>query len=179
MDPLRRLFLLVLLAATSIHPLFAQWVQTNGPYCGMVLSLAVSGTSLFAGTSSGGVFLSTDNGTSWTEVNTGLTTPFVWCLAPDLSGNLFAGSDGGGVFPAITAQAGPTTTISFSLPSPSFVSLTVFDALGREVSTLVSGELPPGTHATQWNAAGLASGVYFYTLDAGSFIQTKKLLLLR
>ncbi|MEX0601758.1 MAG: regulator, partial [Bacteroidota bacterium] len=97
MNPLRRFFLLALLAATSIHPLFAQWVQTNGPYGGFVRSLAVSGTNLFAGTDGGGVFLSTNNGTSWTQVNTGLTNTDVRSLA--VSGtNLFAGTDGGGVF---------------------------------------------------------------------------------
>ncbi len=51
--------------------IFAQWMQTNGPYGGSIVSFAVSGTNLFAATGSGG-FLSTNNGTSWTEVNTGL-----------------------------------------------------------------------------------------------------------
>jgi len=73
----------------------------------------------------------------------------------------------------------PTTTLSFSLPSKSYVSLKVFDALGREVSILVSEELPAGTYTLQWSAAGLASGVYFYRLQAGSFTETKKLVLLR
>jgi uncharacterized delta-60 repeat protein len=73
----------------------------------------------------------------------------------------------------------PTTTISFTLPSKSFVSLKVFDALGREVSTLISEEMPVGTYTRQWNGGKLASGVYFYRLQAGSFIQTKKLLLLK
>jgi hypothetical protein len=73
----------------------------------------------------------------------------------------------------------PSTTISFRLPSQSFVTLRVFDALGREVSILLTGELPVGTYARQWNAAGLPSGVYFYRLQAGSFTETKKLLLLR
>ncbi|MDZ7406155.1 MAG: T9SS type A sorting domain-containing protein, partial [candidate division KSB1 bacterium] len=73
----------------------------------------------------------------------------------------------------------PTTTISFSLPLGSFVSLKVFDALGREVSTLVSEELAAGTYVRQWEAAGLPSGVYFYRLQAGSFTETKKLILLR
>jgi len=50
----------------------AQWVQTNGPYGGDLRALAVSGTNLFAGTWGSGVFLSTNNGTSWTAVNTGL-----------------------------------------------------------------------------------------------------------
>jgi hypothetical protein len=73
----------------------------------------------------------------------------------------------------------PSTTISFILPSQLFVSLKVFDALGKEVSTVLSEELPAGTHSQQWNAAGLPSGVYFYQLQAGSFSKTKKLVLLR
>jgi hypothetical protein len=87
------LFLLSLMHAGVAH---AQWVQTNGPYGGMIISFAVSGTNLFAGTDSGGVFLSTNNGTSWTVVNNGLTNTDVYALA--VSGtNLFAGT-GGGVF---------------------------------------------------------------------------------
>ena len=73
----------------------------------------------------------------------------------------------------------PATTISFSLPSKSFVSLKVFDALGREVSALVSEELHPGDYLQKWDATGLASGVYFYRLQAGSFIEIKKLSVLR
>lgn len=73
----------------------------------------------------------------------------------------------------------PVTTITFSLPERSFVSLKVFDALGREVSNLISGQLPAGTYSRQWNASGLASGIYFYCLQVGNFIETKKLVLLR
>lgn len=73
----------------------------------------------------------------------------------------------------------PTTTISFQLPSKSFVMLKIFDLLGREVSSLVSEELPAGNHLRQWNAEGLASGVYLYRLQAGSFNQTKKLVLMK
>lgn len=73
----------------------------------------------------------------------------------------------------------PSTTISFSIPSRSFVSLRIFDALGREVATLTSEELPAGIHSRLWNAKGLASGFYFYRLQSGAHIQTKKLLLLK
>jgi lysophospholipase L1-like esterase len=73
----------------------------------------------------------------------------------------------------------PATTISFSFPTQSFVSLKVFDALGREVSNLLSKQLSAGTYLRQWVATGLASGVYFYRLQAGSFFETKKLILLR
>lgn len=73
----------------------------------------------------------------------------------------------------------PVTTISFSLPSKSFVSLKVYDSLGREVITILSEELPAGTYSKQWNAADLPSGIYFYRLQAGSFTETKKLVLLK
>jgi lysophospholipase L1-like esterase len=73
----------------------------------------------------------------------------------------------------------PATIISFGFPIQSFVSLKVYDTLGREVSTLLSEELSAGTHPRQWDATGLASGVYFDRLQAGSFTETKKLILLR
>ncbi len=73
----------------------------------------------------------------------------------------------------------PAATISFSLPSRSFVSLKVFDVLGREVSILLADELSAGRYARQWSAEGLPSGVYFYRMQAGSFNETKKLILLR
>ena len=166
------------------------------------------GTNIFAGTtytgvSNGGIFLSTDNGTSWTAVNTGLTNTNISSLAMSET-DLFAGTNGSGTWrrplsEMITAVKesknekpttfslsqnypnpfNPATTISFALPSRSFVSLKVFDILGREQSTIVSGELQAGTYNRQWNAANMSSGVYFYRLQAGSFIETKKLLLLK
>jgi hypothetical protein len=73
----------------------------------------------------------------------------------------------------------PTTSISFDIPSRSVVSLKVFDLLGREVSTIVSGELQAGRYTRQWNATDISSGVYFYRLQAGTYSETKKLLLLK
>lgn len=73
----------------------------------------------------------------------------------------------------------PTTTISFSLQSKSYVSLKIFDALGSEVSTLVSQELSAGTYSQQWNPGGLSSGMYFYRLQSGLFTETKRLVLLK
>ena len=73
----------------------------------------------------------------------------------------------------------PSTTISFSLPSKSHVSLKIYDVMGRDVATLASEELTAGTHTRQWIADGVPSGVYFYCLQAGSFIETKKILHLR
>ncbi|MCX6120423.1 MAG: choice-of-anchor D domain-containing protein [Ignavibacteriales bacterium] len=73
----------------------------------------------------------------------------------------------------------PGTIISFDVPLTSFVSLKVFDLLGREVATLVNEEMRPGSYEKTFDGRGLASGVYLYKLQSGSFIQTKKLLLLR
>jgi len=73
----------------------------------------------------------------------------------------------------------PSTVISFRLPVSGLVTLKVYNVLGQEVATLVSGEVDAGTHAVTWNATGLAGGIYFYRLDAASFSQTKKVMLLK
>jgi hypothetical protein len=72
---------LVAFMFTTTTSILAQWVPTKGPYGGEVTSFAVSGTNLFAGTWGGGVFLSTNNSTSWTAVNTGLTNTYIRSLA--------------------------------------------------------------------------------------------------
>ena len=91
----------------------------------------------------------------------------------------------------------PTTNISFTLPEQAIVSLKIFNLLGREVATLVSGYFEAGKYVRQWNAAGCASGMYFYKLSVvpsaqrdlfpaddrngqtGTFSETKKLVLLK
>ena len=72
-----------------------------------------------------------------------------------------------------------STNISFTLQSKSFVLLKIYDLLGQEVATLVSEYLSAGNHSKQWNALNIPSGVYFYLLETGSFIEMKKLVLLR
>ncbi|HET9130973.1 MAG TPA: T9SS type A sorting domain-containing protein, partial [Terriglobia bacterium] len=73
----------------------------------------------------------------------------------------------------------PTTTISFQLPAASKVSLKIYDLLGREIQTLVNGEMNPGTHQVSFEASTLASGIYFYRLNAGMYTATRKLVLLK
>jgi len=59
------------------------------------------------------------------------------------------------------------------------VTLKVFDVLGREVTTLVDGELSPGEHSVVFNGESLPSGVYFYRLRAGSFVEQRKMVLVK
>jgi len=73
----------------------------------------------------------------------------------------------------------PSTTIEFALPKSTFVTLRVYDLLGRQVGELVNEKLGPGNYKTQWDARGLASGVYFYRFQSGEFTDTRKLILLR
>lgn len=74
----------------------------------------------------------------------------------------------------------PRTTIEFSLPRKSVVSLQIFNSLGQLVETLVSQELSAGTYSYHWQAGGFASGVYYYQLKTKSgWVQSKKLLLIK
>ena len=73
----------------------------------------------------------------------------------------------------------PSTTIRFSLPSQTYVTLKVFDILGREVTTLVDGELNLGEHSVVYNVEDLPSGVYYYRLQAGNFAQQKKMMIIK
>ncbi len=73
----------------------------------------------------------------------------------------------------------PATNVEFSIPKSGFVNLTIYDAMGREVETLVNGDLKPGTYKADWDAANYPSGVYFYRLNAGSFTETKRMVLIK
>ena len=73
----------------------------------------------------------------------------------------------------------PSTTIKYELPRASQVTLTVYDVLGRQVSALVNERMDAGVHEVRFDGASLASGVYFYRLQAGDFVQAKKLVILK
>lgn len=172
-----------------------------------VNTLAVAGTNIFVGTEFGGVFLSTNNGARWTALNTGFGTSYtpnynVFSLAA-LGSNLFAGTWGGmwrrplsemitgvkqneGVAPKTFLLCqnypnpfNPSTIINYQIPTNALVVLKVFDVLGRDVQTLVNERQSAGSHFLRFNASNLPSGVYFYRLEAGTYHDTKKLLLLK
>lgn len=73
----------------------------------------------------------------------------------------------------------PSTTIRFAIPSPGFVTLKVFDVLGREIATLIQERVAAGEYSIPWNAARCASGVYYYKLETTNVVLVKKMILLR
>jgi hypothetical protein len=80
----------------------------------------------------------------------------------------------------------PGTKIKFAIPTPlnppeggTLVRIVIYDALGREITTLVDEQLNPGTYEVEWDAGNFPSGVYFYKLETGEFSETKKLILLK
>ena len=83
------------------------------------------------------------------------------------------------LFPNYPNPFNPSTTISYSIPNEEFVSLKVFNSLGEEIAELVNDTKPAGNYSVSFDASELTSGIYFYTLTAGSFSETKKMILLK
>ena len=73
----------------------------------------------------------------------------------------------------------PSTTIRYAMPQAGNVKLTVYNMLGQQVTTLVNGYEQAGTYSVTWNASNLASGIYFYTLQTGAFVVSKKMILIK
>jgi hypothetical protein len=160
--------------------------------------------NLFAGAGSSGVYLSSNNGGSWSDVTNGLTNYNVGALA--INGTyLFASTLYDGVWRRPLSQMitsvreiaenempreyklgqnfpnpfNPTTTIKYRIQELSFVTLKVYDVLGNEITSLVNEEKYVGSYEAKFDATVLPSGVYFYRIQAGSFVETKKMLLLK
>jgi hypothetical protein len=168
---------------------------------GYVDALEAYTTNLYAGTWSGEVFLSTNNGTNWTSISTNLVANGPVHAFAISNGFLFAGTNNGVwrlPLSVNTVDPGwvhspetfsltqnfpnpfnPSTTIRYALPHRSHVTLTVFNTLGQQVAQLVNGDIDAGNHEIQFNATNLASGVYFYRIQAGSYVETRKLCLIR
>ncbi|MFH0735675.1 MAG: T9SS type A sorting domain-containing protein [bacterium] len=73
----------------------------------------------------------------------------------------------------------PNTTISFSLPKEEFVTLKIYDILGKEIATLINAELSAGTYQKDWQPKNISSGIYFYRLQAGKYTETRKMSFLK
>lgn len=157
---------------------------------------------IFAGTDLG-VFKSTDEGASWVSFNTGFPNVEIYDMKYKESPQvLLAATHGRGCFTfdlstivAIQNINGtpesfsisqnypnpfnPVTTIKYEIPSLSFVTLKIYDALGNEVVSAVNKNVHPGKYEYTWNASGFSSGMYFYKIIAGDFAETKSMILLK
>lgn len=179
------------------------WSQMIVP--GGVISMSrdeVHPRRLYAATPNG-ILRSRNEGNTWTVYNNTLPTKEIRDLVKDpRSDTLYLATDQGvlAVFDEVVTDAAeafpssplhfallqnfpnpfnPSTDIVFSLPSRAFVTLKIFDVLGREVSRLVAETLQPGDHSYRWDASGMSSGLYFYQLVAGELIETRKMIFLR
>jgi len=73
----------------------------------------------------------------------------------------------------------PITAISYSIPNPGYVTLKIYDVLGKEIQTIISEFQKSGFYSFYFNASDLSSGIYFYQLEAGNLVETKKMIFLK
>jgi hypothetical protein len=143
----------------------------------------------------------TGTGTSWTSQLTLSTTTLCYALtmlnlntgwAGTQAGHIYAYHDVVGIDPNNNSVPksynlqqnypnpfNPTTNIRYSIPTASKVTITIYDALGNEVRTLVNEYKGVGNYVESFDASNLSSGIYFYTLRAGDFVQSKKMSLIK
>jgi photosystem II stability/assembly factor-like uncharacterized protein len=184
-------------------------ISTGLPSSGPVWSVVASGKTMVAGTDNGLFGSANGGATwKWLESSLG-NAPIVTSLALQDSfvfATAYDGfsSAGGGlwrcplsdVVTGVTEQKdripsrfrldqnypnpfNPSTTISFSIPVKSFVTLKIYDIVGREVATIVSEEMSAGSYSREWNGVKVSSGIYFCRLEAGPFLETIKLILMK
>lgn len=160
-------------------------------------AFAAVGGYVFLGTL-GGIYISSDNGTTWTSVNSGTSSTGTVSSLALFDGYLFAGTWQGVLRRPVSEMISdfpfpsdftlgqnypnpfnPSTTIQYNLPNQARVTLKLYDVLGRLVATLIDEVQTAGIHYVHFNSKGLPSGVYFYRLQAGTFTKTKKLTVLK
>jgi photosystem II stability/assembly factor-like uncharacterized protein len=165
-----------------------------------------SGNHIYAATQSKGIFYSEDSGNNWTDKNDGLPSangyypdfnflyinPGDAVYAGTYSDGLFIGGENPTVIDPILNVPdqfsleqnypnpfNPTTTIGFNISERGFVKLTVYDLLGKEITTLINEEIAAGKYTVEFDAGNLSSGIYFYQLEAENFKQTRRMILMR
>ena len=185
----------------------ATWSQTTSIGGNSVNALASIGSNIFAGVYVSGFYHSSNNGLSWTQKNEGFTvgTTQTYIYALTIKNNsIFAGTLNNSVWQrslsTVTSNVkqvsstvpaafllnqnypnpfNPTTKINFSIPKSSNTILKVYNTNGMEVETLVNQNLQAGTYSVDFGNSYLSSGIYFYTLTAGDFRDTKRMMLVK
>lgn len=176
------------------------WIQTS-LFNKYVLDLAISGNNIFA-VADGSFYLSTDNGTTWVQKSEGLNNNiFIRLLIAN--SYVFAGTFGQSVWRRPLSEVigiknisteipstysleqnypnpfNPSTNIKFELPKSNYVTLKIYDALGREIATLVNEQLKAGKYEVDFDGSNYASGVYYYKLMAVDFVEMRKMILVK
>ena len=148
-----------------------------------------------------GIIRTTNAGNDWESFSSGLISSCGCVLACNSEGILFAGTESG-IYRTVESTTdinehevivpiefllfqnypnpfNPTTSIRYQLPQSGNVKLKVYDLLGKEIITLVEEEKPAGNYEIKFDASNVPSGVYFYSINAGDFSDTKKMILIK
>ena len=177
------------------------WEQLGANYGSWLDMLAIDQTLCLFGDPTYKFSITTDYGINWQQHSAGFYTTtnvkacvsfynFIYVAASDgvwrgLTNEVTTGIENNEIPVSYKLQQNypnpfnPTTTISYALPKTGYVTLKIYDTAGREVAQLVNQELSAGRHSVSFNGKDLSSGVYFYRIISGEFIQTKKLILLK
>ncbi|MFZ1518097.1 MAG: T9SS type A sorting domain-containing protein [Ignavibacteriaceae bacterium] len=179
------------------------WINKNNGLSSSYIKSIIfnSENKVFIGTPEG-VFYSSNNGDTWPEINTGLKSLSVNSLICDSLDFIYAATNSSGVYKSVNMTTdvnleitpapinykllqnypnpfNPSTKISYQLPNAGNVTLKVYSVLGRDVATLIDEYKNAGIYDVEFNGNKLPSGVYFYQLKAGDYVETKKMILVK
>jgi hypothetical protein len=167
-----------------------------------VTNLFAEGGNIFACVMNFGIYLSTNNGITWLNKNQGLSSIQAGPVLI-LNNYLFLGTMEYSVWKRLYSETisvnnisttipnkyflyqnypnpfNPATTIKYDIPRDVFVTISIFDLLGRGIMKIVNEYKKPGNYSVSFDGSNLPSGIYFYSLKAGNIIQTKKMVLIK
>jgi photosystem II stability/assembly factor-like uncharacterized protein len=149
----------------------------------------------------GCIYKTTDGGNNWAKYYNVGSKQSLYCSGLSKNGEVYFGLVDGTIVKYKTSAVGvedqpvvistykldqnypnpfnPSTTFSFSIANQEKVTLKIYDILGKEVATVLNADLTAGRHSVKFDASGLSSGIYFYTLKAGNFSSTQKMILMK
>ncbi len=189
--------------SSTFLPFDSSWVLiVNGlPQNPEINSMDADLNNIYAAVYENGAYKSSDFGDNWTVMNDGLPAGAEIYIIYRGANYIYAGTVENNLlrYPLNTSGLSdeniiisdfslnqnypnpfnPSTTINFSIPEASYVSLKIFNSLGEAVKTLVAEELSSGNYKNDWNAINLPSGIYFYKLQTENFVETKKMILMK
>lgn len=167
------------------------------------LNAIMQNNGVYAAGTNGLIIRSTDGGASWSTQSSGTSSELKFIASLNTNSNIiFAGGEDGALLKTTDGGVGvnnisssvpdknylyrnypnpfnPNTIIKFDLKKSSYVTMKIYDSMGREVETIVNEKLDAGTFSASWNGANFSSGVYFYKIAAENFSETRKMMLVK